>query len=335
MTDLESRLADSLREGAQDAPSAVGLAAAARTRARQRRRTKQGVAAAVVVLGVGLPAAIVAGGQGDPADPSMADDPVELDNGVPDGYRVESWQSVTIEVPDTWGYGSISQWCVGGDLGPPTPVVDRPGVSTQVLCSPASGYGVSFAPSEGHDVQWPVAEQNSEAWPPGTFVGATTVDDVVVTVAVPDARVAMEVLGSARRTGPEGDPNGCSSSVDEPRPDLPEGVMAVCRYDERGLLEQSEALTGDDLEAAFSALESAPFHSVDCVAAPPERHVVVRMSTAQLRADVQLSEACPAVSGLGSGTRELTADVVYWALSPGWSGALDGAIPLPEELRQR
>ena len=32
--------------------------------------------------------------------------------------------------------------------------------------------------------------------------------------------------------------------------------------------------------------------------------------------------------------RELTPDVLYWALSPGWTG--DGTdVPLPPELRQR
>jgi hypothetical protein len=32
--------------------------------------------------------------------------------------------------------------------------------------------------------------------------------------------------------------------------------------------------------------------------------------------------------------RLVTADVLYWALSPGWSGAVDDGIPLPEVLRR-
>jgi hypothetical protein len=33
--------------------------------------------------------------------------------------------------------------------------------------------------------------------------------------------------------------------------------------------------------------------------------------------------------------RELTSEVVYWALSPGWSGSVPGEVPLPSELRKR
>ena len=29
----------------------------------------------------------------------------------------------------------------------------------------------------------------------------------------------------------------------------------------------------------------------------------------------------------------LTADVLYWALSPGWSGTVPGDVSLPSELR--
>ena len=36
---------------------------------------------------------------------------------------------------------------------------------------------------------------------------------------------------------------------------------------------------------------------------------------------------------LAYGERELTEDVLYWALSPGWSGAVSGDVPLPPHLR--
>jgi hypothetical protein len=48
-------------------------------------------------------------------------------------------------------------------------------------------------------------------------------------------------------------------------------------------------------------------------------------------ANVQLMPGC---LGLGwHGWRELTPDVLYWALSPGFSGGFDGTVPLPKQLR--
>jgi hypothetical protein len=32
--------------------------------------------------------------------------------------------------------------------------------------------------------------------------------------------------------------------------------------------------------------------------------------------------------------RELTEEVMYWALSPGWSGGVDAGVPLPAALRR-
>jgi len=59
----------------------------------------------------------------------------------------------------------------------------------------------------------------------------------------------------------------------------------------------------------------------------------VLLEAAGVSARVDLVTDCPRVTVDGQ-VRELTADVVYWALSPGWSG--DGTnLPLPPELRQR
>src|ERR1700750_2930697 len=65
MSDLERRLGDALTEGAQEAPSAIGLAAAARTRARERRRARVAAGAAGAVLAVAVPAAGGGLGGGD------------------------------------------------------------------------------------------------------------------------------------------------------------------------------------------------------------------------------------------------------------------------------
>jgi hypothetical protein len=334
MSDLE-QLTEVLAEEAHAAPSAVGLATAARSRARQRRRTRLVEAAAAAAVLVGVPTAVAVShddGGSRSNDGQAADDP-QPDLGVLPGYRAESWQGVTLEVPDTWGYGAMSQWCVGGG-SLDTPLVDRPGgAQTLVLCTPGSSYGVSFGPAEGHDVQWPVAAQHSDSWPDGTYVGATTVKDVVVTVAAPDAAVTATVLGSVRAIGPEGDPNGCAATVGLDPPALP-SAMSVCRYDAEGALGQSELLTAEDVNKAVSALRGAPDAADDCQGLGSEASPIVLMRTAELTARVELGGDCPVVTGLDR-PRSLTMDVLYWALSPGWSGAVVGDIPLPKELRQR
>ncbi len=45
---------------------------------------------------------------------------------------------------------------------------------------------------------------------------------------------------------------------------------------------------------------------------------------------------CPPANGvfLSGVVRELTAEILYWALSPGWSGGVDGSVPLPDQLRR-
>ena len=65
MSDLEQRLTEALTEGGKGAPSATGLASAARARARSRRRSHIAGGAALVALAVGVPGAVVAFGGDD------------------------------------------------------------------------------------------------------------------------------------------------------------------------------------------------------------------------------------------------------------------------------
>jgi hypothetical protein len=139
-----------------------------------------------------------------------------------------------------------------------------------------------------------------------------------------------------RTIGPEGDPNGCTTSrAEAPPTEVPDGVMRICRYDEQGLLEQSETVTGPQVDQAAAALEAAP--AIDPKAFCPgdaERNVpVVRLHTADIHASVDLGGDCARIHGLGP-DRQLTSNVLYWALSPGWSGSVPGNVPLPEELRR-
>jgi hypothetical protein len=44
-------------------------------------------------------------------------------------------------------------------------------------------------------------------------------------------------------------------------------------------------------------------------------------------------DACHGFSWDGD-EHDLTADVLYWVLSPGWSGGVEGEVPMPDMLRQ-
>ena len=331
MSDLEQRLADALTEGAQGAPAVPGLAAAARSRARTRRRNRIAGAAAVVALAVAVPTAIVAtqGSDSDRRDPDrVALDPDAVGPVIRGGYHYESWHDVTIEVPNTWVHGTLNQWCAEDGL-PDEPRVDRPGgVQTLVLCSPGSGYGVRFqAIDNTDDFQWPLVKQSGDTWPADAYVGARGLGGVLVEVALPDLVLAQEILDSAQHNAAL-DPNGCPVDV-RSDPVVPGDSMTVCRYDEAGLLEQSELLRGADLKAAELSLEITPaVTATDCDAPPAQ---TIRLSTVAEDAGIDLSCGTLIVHGEA---RRLTPDLLYWALSPGWSGSVPDGVSLPSELRR-
>jgi hypothetical protein len=339
-TGLEDRLTTALREGSLGAPDAIGLAAGARGRARQRRRTRVAGAAAAVALAIAVPVAVVAwpgSGDGGNADPDVAD-PAPDAPALDEGYRWESWHGVTVEVPDTWDYGGLSDWCAdGGTIG--TPRVQRPGtVANSIGCKPGSTYGLTFQEIDNHDdFEWPVVSQTGDAWPDPNYVGGHGIGGVLVTVTTADAEVAHRVLDSMRRITDAGDPNGCPARLDPGAATPPEGGLSVCRYDETWALDQSEVLFGQDAGEAVQALQAAP------VAGPSgctdtsqasQPHQVVVLNGAGITAQVDFAIGCPRATVDGD-VRELTSDVVYWALSPGWTGSVDGDVPLPQELRQR
>jgi hypothetical protein len=337
-TDLESRLGAALREGSQGAPDAVGLADAARGRARQKRRARVAGAAAAVALAIAVPVGFVAwpgSGDGGNADPDVADTAPDAP-ALEEGWRWESWHGVTVQVPDSWDYGSLSDWCAdGGTIG--TPRVQRPGtVANSIGCTPGSTYGLTFQEIDNHDdFEWPVVIQTGEAWPDPNYVGGRGIGGVLVMVATPDDELAHRVLDSVRRIPSSGDPNGCPPRLTPSAPTPPEGGLSVCRYDETWALDQSEVLFGDDEGEATKALKAAPAAG-ECadasLASQPHRVIVMRAS--RIRARIDLVDGCARVEVDGD-VRDLTSDVLYWALSPGWTGSVDGDVPLPEELRQR
>jgi hypothetical protein len=355
MSDLDQQLTDALTEGAEGAPSAVGLAAAARSRARERRRAQVVGGAALAVLALGVPTAVMAlggdhGGDGrvgaanrstTAAGPHASDGSTTAPQTawpMGGGYRWESWHDVSVRVPKDWGYGSLSDWCADG--GKLTPRVQRPEtVSLSILCTPASTYGVSFQEVESDDdFEWPVVHQSGSGWPKENEVGGRGMGGVLVMVATADGDQARFVLDSMRFIGPQGDANGCPSDVGSD-PVVPKGGMSICRYDKQGLLEQSELLTGADVDAATAAVQAAP---VDARRGPacPEPHApttVVRMASSELDATVGFGGGCWSDTRVTAGTvpRRLTEGVLYWALSPGWSGSVPEGVSLPSELRQQ
>ena len=143
----------------------------------------------------------------------VANDPDAVGPDVRGGYHFESWHDVTIEVPDTWVYGALNQWCANDGL-PDEPILERPGgVQTLMLCTPASGYGVRFQDIDNtDDFQWPLVKQSGDTWPADAYVGARGLGGVLVEVALPDLALAQEILDSAQHNESL-DPNGCPVDV--------------------------------------------------------------------------------------------------------------------------
>jgi hypothetical protein len=333
--DLEGRVAAALREGSHGAPDAFGLADAARRRAGQRRRTRIAGVSAVVALAVAGPVAVVAwpdsgsGGDRDLAD-TASEGPAS-----DSGRRWESWHGVTVQVPDTWGYGGLGDWCAdGGQVG--TPRVQRPGtLSSAILCDPESTYGLTFQEIDNHDdFEWPVVSQTGKGWPQPNAVGGRGIGGVLVTVSAPDDETAHQVLDSMRAIPATGDPNGCPARLTPGKATPREGGLAVCRYDETWALDQSEVLLGQEAGDAVRALQDAP-GATECGAAGrgAQPHQVITMEAPGITARIDLVEGCARMQVDGQ-VRDLTTAVLYWALSPGWSGAVDGDVPLPGTLRQ-
>ena len=330
MSDLEQRLADALTDGAEGAPTPSGLAAAARSRARTKRRNRLVGAAAFVALAVAVPTAVVVTQGSDSDNPSrVATDPDAVGQDVRGGYHYESWHDVTIEVPDSWGYGG-SDWCANeGTLDPPR--ISRPGELTlNIACSPAQGYGVRFQEIDNtDDFQWPLVKQSGDNWPSDAYVGARGLGGVLVEVALPDLVLAQQILDSAQHND-RLDPNGCPVDL-QSDPVVRGDSMTVCRYDVSGQLEQSELLTGDEVSRAEEAINDAP--AGDARGCPPvlrSDQQVVRLSS--LAEDVEVDLGCGWLTE-GGEARQVTPDILYWALSPGWSGSVPDGLSLPSELR--
>ena len=160
-----------------------------------------------------------------------------------------------------------------------------------------------------------------------------------VLVVAPDGATARQMFRSLGRIT-IADANGCpaqataSAKLTETHP----GQASVCRYSADGWLEQSELLSKADTVEAEMAIVAAPISNKRCfVRNDPAQVVLLRFGGADLGAvKVVWDSPCKAARGVfASGyVRQLTSDVLYWALSPGWSGEIPDGVPMPSTMRR-
>jgi len=339
MSDFERRVEEALASGAEGAPDASGLADGARRRVRRRRRTTVAVAAAAVVAAVAVPVGVIALGNGGGSDDvDRAEDPPVADT------RIETWHDIQVEVPASWGYGPRTTWCLGREAE--TPVVERPGgVVAAIACDPSYSFGVSWVDGSTEMVDpvypsgevWQYEAGEIKEYVPGSWLGYWYEGDDMVQVNAADKETVQAILDSVQRVDGV-DANGCPVTRQEGFTTDSER-MSVCRYDGGGQLEQSELLSAEDTEAAIAALRAAPPGDPEMLASCAQDQLprlVVQMVNTDVNSEVIIQAPCPYRPGITSGGesfQELTPDVLYWALSPGWSGSVSEGVTLPEPLR--
>lgn len=344
MSDLETRLRDTLAERAGAAPDGLGLATGARRRLRRRRTTW--VVAAAAVVAAGLPLGLSQLTPSSDGGGRIADEPTATSGLPPEvietDYRAESWHDVTFEVPTGWGYGGTSGWCAGGgDLAEVSAVVTRPDtVVPSIACSPVYGYGVtvgplvaaSFNPAHPSGDVWQYDPADTAAdvvtYPDGTWLGFWYDDDVIVTVATPDRAETRRLVDSVHRfTG--ADPNSCPATLGEAEAaTVTESyeTFSICRYGPDDRLEASRRLIGEESQVAEDAIFSSPRKTrmVDC---PPEDDL---SRTALLSSGGYVATAV--TGAVCEGWNGLFASGVERDLTPEALRHLDlGQLPVPPE----
>jgi hypothetical protein len=152
----------------------------------------------------------------------------------------------------------------------------------------------------------------------------------MVLVVAPQRSEAEQVLASFQQVT-DVDVNGCAARLPHAMSSAPADTLRLCRYTADGWLESSEILTGDDAMRAVAALDAATSRSPR--RCPESANLEgVRVWSDGLSGVVRW-EGCDGVFGWGGEERNLTSDVLNWVLPPGWSGAVDSDVPLPQQLR--
>jgi len=341
MTDLGTRVAEGLAGTGERAPGPADLAAGARARLRRRRRTTAAVVATVLVV-VAIPVGVAVLGGPDGGDPDRDGTTVAT---APADWRTETWRDLSLRVPTDWRWGGGTDWCTSGrGVEDTTPQVSRPGgVIPTIACSPSYGYGAHFLEPSGGELppgtEGVVQRYQGERYPDGSWIGYAATGQAAVWVVAADRTTARLVLDSTEPV-PGVDPNGCATFLSMAAPTGSDRI-SVCRYDDDGWLEQSELLSESDSRLAVAAVDAAPpapRSARRCFWEKLLERPAITLGSEHFDATVLL-EGCHAVDPAGDVVpRELTRDVLYWALSPGWSGSLSfltyGKHPEPVELRR-
>lgn len=359
-SDLEERVAEALRTATRDPSGAAGLAMAARARARRRRTTRVMVGSAVAVA-LAVPAAVLTlaqradtpapslpAGPGDHRGDRARDAVPPAGTGVPSGFRVESWHDLQVHVPSTWGWGDPAAWCAGGATSPGQPVVGRPEDGADpITCGPPSvGYGLEFAGTgvavggleRGEVVEVAGGTSGSSGtFPASSWVGWVGDGLTTVRVVAPTRFVAEYVLSSVRLIE-DTDATGCPATSAGTARVGERAAMTVCRFDAEGRLEASEPLDAAQARAVRAALARAPRAGggSDAPCRAERRGWEVELVDPAGTVRVRLGTGCrDGVEVPGEPRRALTADVVGWAISPGFGGDLGPGVPVPPRWRER
>lgn len=330
--DTTEALTHTLRQRAARAPSVDGLAEKAMVIVARRRRRRLGVSiAAIVVLVVGIPVAVMATLRGG-GDPPAA-------NHAGPAWRWESYRGAEVQVPSDWAYGVPGRaWCTAPP-DEPAPVrpgaVGRPGAVNAILCPS------EYPPADQRENWLTFDSTNREGERPvdGGWVEETRrVNGVYITVFTDDAPLRAAILASARSvTG--ADAHGCAphhpvvADPDGYRPTtggLPPGgaveSISVCRYaltsGTAPPLLSSGRVTDADAESVVEAIRSAPEGTGPDVedAGPGDVGsdvVVLRVATVDGVREVVVRYSGGAGNGIDDGTtrHRLTADAIRPLLS--------------------
>ncbi len=338
-TEFEARVREAIAHGTSgEAPTDLVARVHRRATGRRRRTATGFVAGATAVAAVVVVTSQLTGVDPDDRATTSPSPSVAVER----GWRVESWHDVQVEVPDDWVYASRSQWCTMSSRqdGWQVPRVwrsDQP--ETKVRCSePVESYGLTFIDTTVINLQVDsgAIQQYGDGGelPEGAWYATVLDGKVAVAVAAADRETVEHIVDSVDpvRGANAVDANGCFPKSErsfraEPLP----GTVSVCRYGDGLWLSQSERLEGGDAAATVAALDAAPV--IDYVPCPtpkvpdPSIELVTPDGVAKITWGF-----CTGVYWKDA-KRELTPDLMYWALSPGFQGPLPGNVPWPDPLR--
>ena len=318
--DVTAAPAHRFRQHPQDAPDADGLPEKTGTARRRGRRVNASIAA-IAVLVVGVPVAVVATVDRS-GPPSVA---AEIDP----TWRWESYRGVQVPVPPDWGHGVPGPaWCAAPPEGESRTVrpgaVGRPGPMYLIKCA------TDYPPATERE-NWLTFDrrdrEGERRLDHGWVEETRRVNGVYVTVLSNDDQLRSAILGSAR-TIQGTDENGCPVShpvVTNPggyRPDTPPPTgavesISVCRYsleeDVVPPLLGTRRVTGTAAKDAMAAIRSAPEGEGPDTAGDSDSHgaeiVVLRIGTSE----VVVRYSGSTRNGFDDGTtrRRLTAESVH------------------------